>query len=1106
MKKITKMSLISLFALSLFGCNRNLLSSLESPSNPASSNAPSNQTSSEASSEASSEVLSSEAVSSSEESTSSSSSSVNEDEVNWGNEISTLMKENLNGAIVPFVKIGERKELTASFNNSSSFSSTYVLIEGGAFSSDTLMSFVSTFEKKGYVVVTNDDENSLTAVNTALSLTVKISSFVIEGDSTTPDEYYFRLTAHYDEPYDKTKKTEFSEDEKTTIMDNLDGHMVPFVYLGSQFIYLSSNVYRDGLRMYGGKYEEQEKSDIISAFTADSWKQVENEDGFLSFTKTENDNCVLKMVFHPASKTLKSYIEFTYREGFYPESATDWSEDAKEEMKQDLDGHILPYMYLGTKNPAFDFDMNKKLLKITGGFYDSRVFESVLSALKEEDGYQKETFNGSYGQGLRFVKDFEDGCEISISIQAPSLDYKPETKRSILYVNYSPKCDFPTGDAADYDVERKKTITDFLNGHELPYVYLGDKKVHVSVSENLSTLTITPKKSQTFNNQMIEKAISAFESKGYTISKEYYTNNALISFEGTLTEEDGCQILVSMNAQVGSDIGPSTANLTVTYLEAYNPNDVTSYESGITGEADCATVKESMDKHFDGHSVPFIYLGAKRYRSSWNSTLSTLTLSGGNFNAKMIDSFKDAVSKDKDETATWSEVTETKDSTGLVTLSAVKTFTDTSNITMTLKQSSSSSKFTPTTLTFVYHDAYGTTLTDWDDTTKATIKKNFGEHEIPYVYLHKDSGLSVRTGFSQTSSSSDSIGSGHSFCPYVQIEGGSFDERIISEAASTYQNLGFTIDTSVVRYKNPSLEAYKKLDDGYILRVLVMASDSNSSRALGRLIAYLDKPITIPDSSYSESDLELMKSSLNGNTIPYIYPGLVYKATSNPASSSDIAYFQIKSDTAKDSNKKSQRNYFNFNYFLKAEETLKKEGYDVTLSPFNGATLTYSYAYNAKIEAKKENSDGSLLNLSFTFNSYAFTIQARYFNKYEYSATGEYSLDIKNKIKSCLGNAELPYLYLGCETPTFASSSESSNSLKLLGVRWDDAIFEDCIKTLKADSVNHWTTMYSYEKENGKVLLATGEFQDEKGNTHHLTLKLFKTSKNLPSVELHYVE
>lgn len=116
MKKITKMSLISLFALSLFGCNRNLLSSLESPSTPASSNAPSNQTSSEVSSEASSEILSSEAVSSSEESTSSSSSSVNEDEVNWGNEISSLMRENLNGAIVPFVKIGEKKELTASFN------------------------------------------------------------------------------------------------------------------------------------------------------------------------------------------------------------------------------------------------------------------------------------------------------------------------------------------------------------------------------------------------------------------------------------------------------------------------------------------------------------------------------------------------------------------------------------------------------------------------------------------------------------------------------------------------------------------------------------------------------------------------------------------------------------------------------------------------------------------------------------------------------------------------------------------------------------------------------------------------------------------------------
>lgn len=183
--------------------------------------------------------------------------------------------------------------------------------------------------------------------------------------------------------------------------------------------------------------------------------------------------------------------------------------------------------------------------------------------------------------------------------------------------------------------------------------------------------------------------------------------------------------------------------------------------------------------------------------------------------------------------------------------------------------------FHPTTRTFLYNEAYGSSDTDWADKTKSVRTTNLGGYTIPYIYLH---------AASDKVSSSKSVDSTNNAYHYVTLTGGIWDDRILPNAEATLKADGYTTDTSTLRNQHESLEAYKKNTDGSYLRVLLYKDGTDSKTAKAQLVIYYDAALTITDTKTDWSeDIKKVYSGKLYNSVPYFYRGeyLTAKRTEN---------------------------------------------------------------------------------------------------------------------------------------------------------------------------------------------------------------------------------
>lgn len=100
---------------------------------------------------------------------------------------------------------------------------------------------------------------------------------------------------------------------------------------------------------------------------------------------------------------------------------------------------------------------------------------------------------------------------------------------------------------------------------------------------------------------------------------------------------------------------------------------------------------------------------------------------------------------------------------------------------------------------------------------------------------------------------------------------------------------------------------------------------------------------------------------------------------------------------------------------------------------------------------------------------------------------------------NCLFNQTIPYIYLGAKTELVKGNFSSSHYMSLIGERWDDSIFTNAETVLKNDTTKIWSTMYSYETDdgnkNGKILYGSSDVTAD-GITYHMAIKLYKLALN----------
>lgn len=1014
------------------------------------------------------------------------------------------MKQYLGGTVIPYVELGKKKDLSSNYVNSFTKTGTYYEIAGGVFDKPKFETFDSIYRNAGYDVSLSPDENKITATKSSLNLTVVISEDVPEAVEDD-EESTFLLKAYYDEPFDNTKAGAYTTDELDTIHTAFDNHDIPYIYLGTinPYIYVASSS-KNAIRVYGWNYDDSLITSINSTLSNDGWTVIVDGDS-LTASKIADDKCNLSASFSkPASSSNRTYIEYTYEEGYYPEGVTSFTDDQLTLMHDNMDNHEIPFIYLGTKNPKFDYSTDKNVLTITGNDYDERIIQNAKTTLENNSFTVSEYVNSNKKTALRFSKEFDDGCTMLGTLDQPYISSKDGKGSLYLTVNYGESVKVNVDQTA-WDSTIQAMIDEYFNGHTIPFINCYDKKVSSSFSEDKSTLTLTPQTIGGYNPKFYQNALNVLTESGYNVNLTNKNYSGLYGITATRTETDGDKFTIKISALDSISSYSTNPSISIFYEEAYNSEDATSWSDGVSRD-EGVDVLTSMNSHFDNHTVPFAYLGAQRFTSKWDSKKSTMTIYGGTWNEAILTNVKAAIANDSDTTGTYSEPVETTSSTSKKTYTITKTFTDTSSIKITLTQPSNATNDNPyprTTLDLFYKDAYGASSTDWDDTTKAAIKKIMGDNTIPYIYLHTDTPKA--TAKSTTPSSSSTTSTSDLKYKNVKIEGGTWDERIYSEGKNALLDAGYTIyDDSYIRNNTKSIDAYKFNEDESVTRIMLY-KDGTSETAKAILIAMYDEKEETPTGSWTSDDETTMKQYLKDTTIPYLYPGAKYTIKHYDTTSSTLGYLQIETDTSKNSDNKYEYYYANFYYFWTYKEKLTADGWDVDFVVTNHLKTAPDNSNNSmSIDATKDLDDGSLLKMNIKYGSNKLTIKINTYDKFEIPDDGAYTADTLTKINNCLYNQSIPYIYLGAKTEIAKSSSSNDHYVILIGERWDDSIYSNAEEVLKNDS-KQWSTFYSYASngnKNGKILYAYSEFVVD-DVTYHMSINIYKqASDSRPILEV----
>lgn len=1127
MKKFPKFLLLSLASISLIGCNRgNVSTTTPADSSTQESTTPDGDSTDTTSSNTDTTTTSSEPISSDDTAISSTPVSSEEEEVSssssvdlyettqWNRNTVDKMIVYLDSNIIPYVDLGK---YTTEYNDSTSKSSSYLLISGGEFDSSKMDGFKDVYEKAGWNITKN------------LSTNITAEKDLLKVEIVKDSDGYFALKVYYDKPYDEsTAPTDWDSDTITSMNDSLDNHVLPYVYLGANACYTSFSSYSKKLTIYGYQFNAAIINNAKKAFTDDGWTVTETTGSYgpgIIATKAFPDTAetITVTVDTPSSSSTTRYsIAAQLTETWDNTVATAWPSDMDKDITNTCDGHSLDYFYLGTKEPTYSYSSSYGYFTITGGYYDERTIPGVKSALSNS-GWTVTDQQGTYGIGIAAVKTFDDGCEFKLLVNVPS----STTSKITATLYFLPKLTLPAEEKQVWPDDVKGLMDVQLNHHVIPYIFLGDEDVEASFSNSNAKMTVKTTQSGTFYTaKIIDNAKDVLVKDNWTVTSG--TNSYGETIKATKTYDNGDVIIVSLDSVSVT----SKAYLYIQLIEAYDPTYVGAWNTdraydNLTGD-DTTSTQNSMDTNLHGHKVPYVYLGTKNHNCNWSDTNKTLTIYGGRWNTNIIKSAKESFDTDIDAEGnpSWTYTITATDEADLTTASkfvAIKTFDDGCTLTATIDQPSADTDTYPvhaTTMTVAIRDAWGSKITAWpqnvlDNMTAIGIPAN----AFPYVYLGTDKPTTSKTS--------------SAYQKYVQVLGTPFDDRVLNEFDTALTAAGgWTIEDDGIRFGKDSHVAYKYLTDetGAITGILRAGiyrytNNDNGKAALRLFYDEFPKEDTIKTSVYTDENKKLMKDTLDGtdsSVLPSFHLGEKVDVT---ASASNGEYLQVQTATA-------SKFCYNYAYVYYSMQDFIADNWTITKNKI--FTATGDPTGQAGFSATKTTANGTLtvdVTSYATASSSYLTAKAYYFETFAKptDTTTTWSTEISTAMKDSLDGYVLPYFYIGKKNPTFKASDVSTSSNKVLtltGSTWDDSIAADMKAALAKDTkVTDWAVMedYSNAASHGVNYIATGSYTytipatyDEDGETiitpeqtvtKHITLKLYRdteANKLRPILEVYY--
>ncbi len=682
----------------------------------------------------------------------------------WDDEISTDMDSFLDNhsADIPYIYLG-----TINPNSGADVYTPEILaINGGTWNDQILTIAKKAFDNANASI--SNEENKWTYEDGYYS-SVKAKRTLEDGckleveillTNDEQDNEVAKMEILHKAAFIPSSNTEWADEIKNTFSSNFDNHLIPYFYIGSDTVTKDASSYdSNSATFYSAHYTWDDKIyDLaMTAINNDNkkyadefkWQIVDGENDLygtrqLKFTKDYDDGCNLSFTLDHYEYDDNAKIEVKFKPKYQVPDGAKWPDKAIKYMNENLGG-VLPYLHLGNiTDESVVWNADTSTLTILGETFYSSLLNGANATYTSDLGWNGGMVDGDdWGTTYKYFKAEKTVAEINSKLTL-TVDGTYHSSYydggiggyAVLKVVVDTPYTVPSEENAkwekhtftntyDYDDQIDSTfISDNLDGHEIPYVYLNSKEIKTYFSESNNELVLTGGK---WDIAVLDHAKSQFEKANWTdVTKDDDNEKVTAKFKAS----DGCEFeaLVHENSNGKIELKISAKFGFVTTTEWSDE------------------IKDAFNTCLNGHSLPLIQVGSKK------PTLSTytggLSISNNNWKEGLLEETETALNAEG-----WNYfVTPKASDDEYDTLNAYKEFTD-GIVYFTLNNSTSGLYLQAN----YFAKPSDQTKTEWSDDEKAFINNMTGGNTtlVPFIYMGNDDYTTSTDSSSITGSISD---------------------------------------------------------------------------------------------------------------------------------------------------------------------------------------------------------------------------------------------------------------------------------------------------------------------------------------------------------------
>ena len=432
----------------------------------------------------------------------------------------------------------------------------------------------------------------------------------------------------YAQGYNAPQGADWSATTKQNFTDHLDGNTVPYVYLGTTSETADWDDSLSMLTITGDTYFTAVLNGGLSSFQAAGWtaaiKTITEEDyyyGNYSYNIMQAEKVIdattgSKLVATLTGSSISSYsgtvsgdckLSIQYFKPYVAPTgdAAKWDDTTLQFMKDNLQGHTVPYVYLNTTTLKTS-GISGTSATITGGLFSTAMLTAANTAYSTwtNPKIENEKFTASYKEA--------DGCSLTVTLS------KTSEGKAQLYITVS--ASFRADAAADWTDAMKTSMKNCLNGNTIPYIKLGIATPSATEYKSMNNITI---KGSVWDDSILTLAKTDLEAAGWEAFKDAYSTTTEYLYAFTKLATNDYLALKLYKSGSGSYID----------VYYYAPSTTTATKTDWS-----ATEKTFLDSKTQNHSdkVPFFYMGDGDYTTSDATTTVGDKISGTSYDLNEV--------------------------------------------------------------------------------------------------------------------------------------------------------------------------------------------------------------------------------------------------------------------------------------------------------------------------------------------------------------------------------------------------------------------------------------------------------------------------------------